>query len=1582
MLRLLLLLLLPLHRPVLTLIQYHLYLTDWTDGIHEDTSFQHTCLYIDAAMEIEEHPYEIIPFCLSERPSRGIAQLDNNDQKWTFSVLHERKITVEELFQWSAPMDLIERYQFYLDHIHSTDDVSSFEKQLFYNCTPPRFGSLCQYSLVYQRHDSESLNELIHQFYVDYPYEPTSLTCYMHLECDRGHASLCLDWSDICDGVVQCLNGADEKFCWLLETNQCANDQHRCQNGLCIPKTFFDDLDPYNFECLDQSDEYRRLSNIVSAFRSLPTFLYEDSFCRSSFSKRTAVQLTSSCVYQRRQLLADAMIFNQPNALSTLCWRAAACRFLPPSKHYNCRELVRNDTLTRIIDTECPEMFYLPGMPIAFGHVYLAYRKQPRSTWSSSGSSFYICYDDRLCGGFLSNGTTIQFNHTTCRHPSDFPMDYPLYSSDPWWIRYFQPIFERLQRCNTILHEDRELCHHPIMYQCWNSSKCISKYRLCDRFQDCDYGDDERCLIDGELCTIYGKELLFPCTNYDICISPRLIHDGWCDCGYNDHDLCDDEITPLERSQFHISFPAICDGYVELNPISIAGRLETDETECEYWLCSNTYTRCNAIWNCPNGLDELDCERTASLDCPPHHHTCVSTSSTQMICLPLEKVNNGNIDCFGATDEPILCQDTMALSDQAESPCIYGISGYLMFLCSTPHSDLSDQDKYICDLYHDNELSAKFNICQSAYALNRSDHVSFFCGNRFSSIKQAIIHFSLDQIAETVKPPTSIPTAPAPKSQTVADPFVSVCHRGVPVNVWFNSTNLNKTIACLCPPSFYGPVCQYQNERISLTLRFQTYSDLRRMLFLIVISLIDQSVERTIHSSQQITFASIRDCQRKFNVYLLYTTRSKQATKQYAIHIDIYEQISFIHRGSFLFPIEFPFLPITRMALELIIPPPPTPSNGCFRTRCIHGRCIQYANQPNSETFCLCQTGWSGKYCNISHQCTCSPDSHCIGILSNNRSLCVCPLDRYGDRCLLENTICQSQANIHCLNGGLCVPNNRYRTNEKFFCICPHGFTGERCEISTTTLSVSFDRRIRLPAAILVHFVQVFSHAPPENGSTYKTIPISRRSVMINWPRPFHIAFIKFPNHEHYLLVVQRDAKQSVNINRTINPSDRCPFIGEIFNETMAQLHLLRRIKYYHLACERDSKTSSCFYDEDHFCLCDDFSGQRQANCLEYDYRKQFDCFGQSSCLNDAQCLQDSQLCPTTSVCICSGCFYGTLCQFDVKSYDLSLDPILGYYIQQHLAIRNQPHVVLITMLITVLMTVAGFLNTGLSFITFKNSSARETGCGYYLFSSSIVGTFLTVIFASKYWILIMTQINYVTNRSFLYFQCVTVDFLLRVFLSVDQWLQACVAIERGVTSMKGTSFDRRKSIRLAKVVIPMLLVVLAGTSIHEPIHRRLIDEDTEDQRRIWCVVRYSRQLQLFNLFIYVLHFLVPFTINLASATLIIFITARRRPNASNHQTSRQLLLKQFQQHRHLFVSPLLLVILTLPRVIIAFTVSCMKSADQSWLYLSAYFSSFLPPMLTFAIFVLPSVHYKEVFVHAVNHYRIYLRRRLLRAAF
>jgi cytochrome c biogenesis factor len=133
----------------------------------------------------------------------------------------------------------------------------------------------------------------------------------------------------------------------------------------------------------------------------------------------------------------------------------------------------------------------------------------------------------------------------------------------------------------------------------------------------------------------------------------------------------------------------------------------------------------------------------------------------------------------------------------------------------------------------------------------------------------------------------------------------------------------------------------------------------------------------------------------------------------------------------------------------------------------------------------------------------------------------------------------------------------------------------------------------------------------------------------------------------------------------------------------------------------------------------------------------------------------------------------------------------------------------------------------------------------------------------------------------------------------------------------------------------------------------------------------------MFNSAMNIFHFLTPFIINLASALIIITLATRRRQRTRHDLDYAHALLVQFREHKHLLIAPIVLVILGVPRLIISFASSCLKSVDDSSIFVAGYFVSFIPSMLTFVLFVLPSKLYKTEFQKFAQRFRRMVRNRI-----
>ena len=1077
----------------------------------------------------------------------------------------------------------------------------------------------------------------------------------------------------------------------------------------------------------------------------------------------------------------------------------------------------------------------------------------------------------------------------------------------------------------------------------------------------------------------YIETAHFKCQSTNKYIPQEFVSNQKCDCNSDLGNYCEDEDLVVDYIKTNILFQHICDRFQELSPILIDGNRHTDETECEQWECNNIYTRCNREWNCLHAEDETNCGSylLTSIDCPSKLYRCVSHQTYEFICLPLEKINDGSIDCLSATDEESIRDRRLYMNTIDKS---------ISFYCINQSSNSFISQKKLCNGHHDCEHGDDEHFCITNRT-NRHIKICFFLWQNVYTVEKflseyqqptrqwGIIHFKLFSI-DSDRKTNEIEFESRLSSSESSLKSVHSCHLGLRVNVKSNQkNNLLSTFACFCPPYYYGSQCQYQNQRVSLILHFQTLSHSAKILFTIVISLIDDTDEKLVHSYESLTYLSIYECKKFFKLTLHYATRPKNPSRQYFIRVDIYEKLTLYHRGSLLYPIEFSFLPVHRLGFAIEIPSNNTKMVNCKNKQCQHGRCMKYWNQPNNLTFCQCDRGWRGKYCQIPYDCDCSSDALCFDVLSNNRSICLCPKNRLGTRCLISTTICERSIETPCSNGGECIVTEDYNELvDQFICVCEQGFSGPRCEFVDNKLILSFDQKIDLSQSVFIHYMYK-ELKELERSTTFKTIPIRQNFLSVNSSNNYRMAFVELLNGDYYF--VDNSEYESINrsvVNKTIRPSDRCPNIKELFNETFVRWNLIRRIKYYHLPCQNQTVNLSCFHDEVHFCLCYNFHGKRLANCFRFEHNRTYDCFGRSECEGNSRCLQDHETCPTQSMCICDNCFFGRKCQLRTDQFGLSLDVILGYQILPTNSFSLQPSIIKISLALTIVLTVVGLTNAILSLITFANKQIREVGCGLYLLGTSITTLHIIILFSLKFLLLLLTHMAIIRNESFLKIQCYSLDFLIRICLYLEQWLTACVACERSITVIQGVRFVKKKSKQAARKVIWILVIVITLSFIHDPLSRTLSydnDEDSNEIKRIWCIIRYQPAIEIYNYIIQTIHFTGPFIVNLISSIILIIKKSHQNAALAKNRSFKLILREQINEHKNLLIAPIVLVILALPRIILVYTTKCMRSADDIvWLYLLGYFISFIPSMLTFLIFILPSKFYKGELKKTIVKYR------------
>ena len=642
-----------------------------------------------------------------------------NSSSISFSDLRKRGITSYELFLWSAPMDIIEDYQIYLTNISSDAYISSSKQ--FYNCTWPTFGPTCQFWFDITH---SSFDDLIKKSLLQYKYgvdgdddddmmhlqNPTS--CYIELTCDYLYPfPLCLDWREVCDGTVHCLNGAqDEKHCFELELNECTSDkEYRCHNGAqCIPRGFWHD-DSANPDCLDRSDEVLDYSPICYVN---PSMRCEEHACRPGFSTLAcgdgSCDEFSDCPNGRSEQL-DIILHKKPkhSSFDETCLMLINCVASIYSSD-DC-ECIRWGTCAIYIQQYCPPLFRYPLYPVAPGHIHFLYTNNQSYAIKPFKIALptFICYDENLCPAFKTSFQHLRTVRITianetwlhCHNQSSLPI---LNSERNKSWHHFQKAIQNFYTASCLtfgqLHSNLtgSCSSHLQSYQCNYSKKCISKHRLLDSVQDCPLADDEEY---EESCSLINSKYRFKCVVNGTfkCISPILFEHDEYDCLSRTYKKFNDAGLEKMSAKSAISFQTLCDGFQEREPLVIAGQpMETDETHCNYdiWPCNNTYTHCDGYWNCANGLDELGCLSTSSesLDkprCNAMQHVCVSPHTLKPMCLDISRVNDGTVDCLGAFDERYRCRNLY------EEP-------FRRYQCS-------DDDS----CYHPNILCDGFDTCEN-----------------------------------------------------------------------------------------------------------------------------------------------------------------------------------------------------------------------------------------------------------------------------------------------------------------------------------------------------------------------------------------------------------------------------------------------------------------------------------------------------------------------------------------------------------------------------------------------------------------------------------------------------------------------------------------------------------------------------------------------------------------------------------------------------------------------------------------------------------------------------------------------------
>jgi len=270
------------------------------------------------------------------------------------------------------------------------------------------------------------------------------------------------------------------------------------------------------------------------------------------------------------------------------------------------------------------------------------------------------------------------------------------------------------------------------------------------------------------------------------------------------------------------------------------------------------------------------------------------------------------------------------------------------------------------------------------------------------------------------------------------------------------------------------------------------------------------------------------------------------------------------------------------------------------------------------------------------------------------------------------------------------------------------------------------------------------------------------------------------------------------------------------------------------------------------------------------------------------------------------------------------------------------------------LLFLVGFFNNLCSFITFKRPAPRKFRVGNYLLINTCFNQMSLLFLLLK---LIQITFGIINLES-----CKIISYLLSVMTRSTYWLTSWVTIDRLLTILFPTSIALRNP-RLAIAIIILTSLFLFGMHIHEIFYYTIIYYSSTHSSI--CVTNFDKNfISIYNRISTLIHYLLPFIIQIIAITLLIILAARSRNKTQGSSTTfYQVLIKQFQIQKELYITPIIIILSALPQTILTFSLACTQlNIWHRHLLSITYLLSYAPQILGFILYVLPSSTYKKEF--------------------
>ena len=332
----------------------------------------------------------------------------------------------------------------------------------------------------------------------------------------------------------------------------------------------------------------------------------------------------------------------------------------------------------------------------------------------------------------------------------------------------------------------------------------------------------------------------------------------------------------------------------------------------------------------------------------------------------------------------------------------------------------------------------------------------------------------------------------------------------------------------------------------------------------------------------------------------------------------------------------------------------------------------------------------------------------------------------------------------------------------------------------------------------------------------------------------------------------------------------------------------------------------------------------------------------------------------SNDTCRCPPCFIGDRCETSVNLMKFSLTFSMYWDIRQYSSYSNfnVPEFVYTTVIAAMLLM--AIVNNVVCLQTFLSYEIRLTNCGV-LQIFYCIGGLITVIGMQLRMLTMLEFDSLISSYLYHYAACNIIPITVIVMGNTCMWLSTALVIE--FTLLESFNLSLYRSRRFSVISSITVLLITSVSHIHELIARRPLP-DPFQTGSYTCTFVYSLPLDVIDKVLRTSHVTLPCTIQFIASIFMLINITRRTLLVHSRDDYFQVFINQCIKRKHFFIPPLAIIVSNLPHLILHLKDECEDAREISILRLHIAFNIlvYLPPSITFFIYIFPSKSYMHKF--------------------